>query len=298
MSAGSPPRQTRQLAAMATMLRIDDARRERQAIATEAELAWHVSVASEDRRQPREGIERGVRGQEQNHRGERLEEVERDRCVAEDGRRDLADDRLDRGRRLARCRRRRRRSSCRRKGHRAGSPSRPASAQHCATRAAGTPALRWRSPRCRSTRQIRKRKHGSQQYPKHLLGSCAPGNGSGGGWPSPRTTILNMPADHEQCRGDEDVSWDREDVARLAQAAHVAEHDQHDRHRRDRNAPDLEIGTAEITCSTADGSTRPRSLRSRSAALRRRSARRCQADCAAPRRSRRRPMDRHEISWR
>ena len=55
----------------------DDAAREREAIAAEAELARHVAVAGEDRGQARERVERGVRGQEQDQRGERLVEVER-----------------------------------------------------------------------------------------------------------------------------------------------------------------------------------------------------------------------------
>ena len=43
-----------------------------------------------------------------------------------------------------------------------------------------------------------------------------------------------------------------EDVARLAQAAQVADHDQDDCHGGDLDAESFRPGTAEMTCSTAD----------------------------------------------
>ena len=66
-----------------------------QAIPAEGELAGHVAVLGQDREQPREGVEAGVRGEEQQQGGERLEEVEHD-PVAVDPARDLRDDRLTR----------------------------------------------------------------------------------------------------------------------------------------------------------------------------------------------------------
>ena len=66
---------------------------ERQPVAAQGELAGHVAVPGEDRQQAREGVEARVRGQEQQQRRERLEEVEQD-AVAVDRPGDLGDDRL------------------------------------------------------------------------------------------------------------------------------------------------------------------------------------------------------------
>ena len=63
----------------------DDPPREREPVAAEGELAGHEAVLRQDRCQPREGVEAGVGGQEQDQRGACLErEVERG-PVAEDG---------------------------------------------------------------------------------------------------------------------------------------------------------------------------------------------------------------------
>ena len=56
----------------------DDPVGEREPIAAQRELARHVAVLGQDREQPWEGIEAGVRGQEQQQRRERLEQVEQD----------------------------------------------------------------------------------------------------------------------------------------------------------------------------------------------------------------------------
>ena len=71
----------------------DDPVRERQAVAAQSELPRHVPVAGQDREQPREGVEAGVGGEEEQQRGECLEQVEQD-AVAVDRLGDLRDDRL------------------------------------------------------------------------------------------------------------------------------------------------------------------------------------------------------------
>ncbi len=62
----------------------DDAGRECQPVASEGELAGEEAVLGEDRSQAREGRERGVGSEEEEERGERLEQVERDRPAAVD----------------------------------------------------------------------------------------------------------------------------------------------------------------------------------------------------------------------
>ena len=70
-----------------------DAGRVREPVAAEGELAREEAVLAEDRGQPRERGEGGVGGQEQEQRGEGLEEVEAD-GVAVHVVGDLRDDRL------------------------------------------------------------------------------------------------------------------------------------------------------------------------------------------------------------
>ena len=65
----------------------DDPPRVGQPVAPEAELAGHVAVLGEDRGQPRERVEAGVGGQEQDQGRRDLEQVE-ERARAEDGPRD------------------------------------------------------------------------------------------------------------------------------------------------------------------------------------------------------------------
>ena len=70
--------------------------REREAVAAERELAGDEPVLGQDGGQPRERGERGVGGEEQQQRRERLEQVEPDAAVAVDVARDLGDDRRPR----------------------------------------------------------------------------------------------------------------------------------------------------------------------------------------------------------
>ncbi len=72
----------------------DDPVAEREAVAAERELAGHEAIDGQDREQPRERVEAGVRGQDEEERRESLEQEERDRAGAVDLARDLADHRL------------------------------------------------------------------------------------------------------------------------------------------------------------------------------------------------------------
>ena len=64
---------------------------------------------------------------------------------------------------------------------------------------------------------------------------------------------VHADADHEQRASHEQVGRDREDVARLAQAAQVADGDQGDRADADRGRrTGSSAGKAEMICSTAD----------------------------------------------
>ena len=71
----------------------DDPVREREPVAAQGELARHVPVARKDREQPRERVEARVRGEEEQQRGERLEQVEEE-AVAVHRPGDLGDDGL------------------------------------------------------------------------------------------------------------------------------------------------------------------------------------------------------------
>ena len=65
-----------------------------ETVAAERELAGHVAVDREQRRESGERVEAGVGRQEQDQRGRRLEQVEERRVVAEDGSGDEGDDGL------------------------------------------------------------------------------------------------------------------------------------------------------------------------------------------------------------
>ena len=78
--------------------------------------------------------------------------------------------------------------------------------------------------------------------------------GLGAGPVSPANRIRNVPdADHQERRAEEQVGRDREDVARLAEAAEVAERDQADRDDRAISTrTGSSAGIADASCSTAD----------------------------------------------
>ncbi len=69
----------------------DDAVREDQPVAAGGERLRRVAVGREHRAEQREPVERRVRREQQHRRGRRLDDEERDRVVAERGRRDLRD---------------------------------------------------------------------------------------------------------------------------------------------------------------------------------------------------------------
>ena len=70
----------------------DDAVGEDEPVAAPGELARQEPVLAQDRGEDREAVEGGVRGQDQDRRGERLHREEADRVVAEHGAGDLGDD--------------------------------------------------------------------------------------------------------------------------------------------------------------------------------------------------------------
>ena len=70
---------------MATPLRMSDAQGVGEPVAAERELAGHQVVLGEDRGEPGEGVVGGVRGEDEDERRERLEQVEADGVGAEHG---------------------------------------------------------------------------------------------------------------------------------------------------------------------------------------------------------------------
>ena len=210
--------------------------REREAVAAERELAGHEAVLGEDREQPRERVEARVRGEDEEHGRERLEQEERRSC------------------------RRRRRAAatwlmtvCRSGSSTGAIPKfdreeRDPDEQHAEE--AGHDGQRRR-------RVLRLRRLERRHAGRDRLGA---GQRDGAGrerpqdedhrdgldrvaallddrrctrWPSPRTTIRNVPiAIISSAPNEEQVRREGEDVARLAEPAEVADRDQGDRSRR------------------------------------------------------------------
>ena len=240
-------------------------------------LNWRGMKPSsrQDGGQPREGVVARVRGEEQDQGRERLEQVERDRAVAVDDRGDLADHRPRPARRSARSRSASAtkvipmNSTASRIGHRWSASSPRSSASGGLN--AGTP-LAMASVPVSATEPAGERR--SRSRPDGLERRSAPsGSGLGGG------AALAEDHDPEQpiaiissAEPDEQVGRDREDVARLAQPAQVAEGDQRDRRDADPDAGTVVRPRAwpRSSCSTADESTPRPSSRSRSAARPRR----------------------------
>ncbi len=210
---------------------------EGEAIALEGELARHEPVLRQDGGQARERVVAGVRGEEQDQRSERLEQVEGDAAVAVDRRGDLADDRLGHG-------------LVERHDAEAVGDERDADEQdrqeHCHRheRLGGVPRLGRLERRHAvgdglGTGQ-RDRTRGEcpeqQQDPDRLERVRGAGQRVGRRCAfTEDEDAEHADPDHEQRGAHEQVGRDREDVSRLAQAAQVPDGDQQDRADADRD---------------------------------------------------------------